>query len=60
LLVQGTQKRLWVLRSCSSRAIKTLFGERFVDAVTLVKNTELRAYQQVISSWEREHLLLNV
>ena len=47
-------------RFTASRAIKTLFGERFVEAVTLVKNTELRAYQQVISSWEREHLLLNV
>ena len=43
-----------------SRAIKQVLGERFVDAVTLVKETELDAYQQVISSWEREHLLLNV
>ncbi len=33
---------------------------RVVEAVTLVKETELDAYQQVISSWEREHLLLNV
>jgi glutamine synthetase len=43
-----------------SRAIKDTLGERFVEAVTLVKETELDAYQQVISSWEREHLLLNV
>jgi glutamine synthetase len=43
-----------------SRALKPVLGERFVDAVTLVKETELDAYQQVISSWEREHLLLNV
>jgi glutamine synthetase len=47
-------------RFTASRAIKTLFGERFIEAVTLVKETELRAYQKVISSWEREHLLLNV
>ncbi|MFQ5774992.1 MAG: glutamine synthetase family protein [Kiloniellaceae bacterium] len=44
----------------ASRPIKQILGERFVNAVTLVKETELDAYQQVISSWEREHLLLNV
>ncbi len=43
-----------------NRAVKEVLGERFVEAVTLVKETELDAYQQVISSWEREHLLLNV
>jgi len=47
-------------RFSGSRPIKTALGEQFVDAVTLVKNAELLAYQQVISSWEREHLLLNV
>jgi len=35
-------------------------GETFVDALIMVKEVEHRAYQQVISSWEREHLLLNV
>lgn len=43
-----------------SRAIKPVLGEKFIDAVTIVKETELLAYQKVISSWEREHLLLNV
>ncbi len=43
-----------------SRAVKEVLGERFVEAATLVKETELDAYQLVISSWEREHLLLNV
>jgi len=43
-----------------TRAIKPIFGTIFIDAVTLVKGAELEAYQQVISSWEREHLLLNV
>ncbi|MEE9194211.1 MAG: glutamine synthetase, partial [Alphaproteobacteria bacterium] len=47
-------------RFTGSRAIKQVLGERFVDAVALVRETELDAYQQVISSWEREHLLLNV
>ncbi len=32
----------------------------FVEVLLAVKQTEHDAYQQVISSWEREHLLLNV
>ena len=43
-----------------TRALKPIFGAIFIEAVTLVKGAELDAYQQVISSWEREHLLLNV
>ena len=39
---------------------KKLLGEEFVAAFTAIKETELDAYQAVISSWEREHLLLNV
>ena len=44
----------------STRALKKVFSQRFIDAVTVVKESELQAYQEVISSWEREHLLLNV
>lgn len=47
-------------RFSSSRPLKNVLGESFVDAVWAVKQAELEAYQQVISSWEREHLLLNV
>ncbi len=43
-----------------SRALKQMLGEDFVEVLTDVRNAELDAYQQVISSWEREHLLLNV
>ncbi len=43
-----------------NKALKGVLGEQFVEAVTVVKETENRAYQKVISSWEREHLLLNV
>ena len=43
-----------------TRALKPVFRDIFIDAVTMVKGEELDAYQQVISSWEREHLLLNV
>ncbi|MDF2095173.1 glutamine synthetase family protein [Aquibaculum arenosum] len=47
-------------RFSSSRPLKNVLGESFIDAVWAVKQSELDAYQQVISSWEREHLLLNV
>ena len=43
-----------------TKALKPVLGALFIQAVTLVKYEELDAYQQVISSWEREHLLLNV
>ncbi|MGF1612138.1 MAG: glutamine synthetase family protein [Kiloniellales bacterium] len=43
-----------------SKQLRNLLGEKFIDAVTQVKEAELVAYQAVISSWEREHLLLNV
>jgi len=43
-----------------SRPLKDVLGERFVGAFNEVKNMEYDAYQRVISSWERENLLLNV
>ena len=44
----------------ASKVLKSVLGQKFIDGVTVVKDTELIAYQAVISSWEREHLLLNV
>ena len=35
-------------------------GKEFVTLYTEIKQTEHDAYQNVISAWEREHLLLNV
>ncbi len=42
------------------KAIRPLLGEKFIRCLVGVKKAELEAYQRVISSWEREHLLLNV
>lgn len=42
------------------KPLREIFGERFVAAVTHVKQAEYDAYQRVISSWEQENLLLNV
>ncbi|MSP83948.1 MAG: glutamine synthetase [Alphaproteobacteria bacterium] len=43
-----------------SKPLKRILGERFVQLLLDVKEAEHDAYQAVISSWEREHLLLNV
>ncbi len=43
-----------------AKPLKEVLGERFVKALIEVKNHEYDLYQQVISSWERENLLLNV
>ena len=38
--------------------VKELLGEAFFLAFCRIKQTELDAYEGVISSWERDHLLL--
>ena len=52
------RRRLALLREC--KPLVDIFGERFVLAYTAVKENEYETFLQVISSWEREHLLLNV
>jgi glutamine synthetase len=49
---------LRLLRDC--RPLMDVIGEHFVKAYAAVKEAEYEAYLQVISAWEREHLLLNV
>ena len=46
------------LRDCGP--LNDLLGDVFVNAYTSVKESEHAAFLHVISSWEREHLLLNV
>jgi glutamine synthetase len=43
-----------------SEPLVKLLSEAFVSAFTIVKEAEYEVFLQVISSWEREHLLLNV
>lgn len=42
------------------KAVKQYLGEEFFDVFYAIKESENYAYQSVISSWEREHLLLRV
>ena len=46
------------LKDC--QPLVDLLGQPFVAAYTIVKQAEYEVFLQVISSWEREHLLLNV
>src|ERR1700680_3278183 len=46
------------LRDCEP--LLQILGDPFVAAYTIVKQAEHEVFLQVISSWEREHLLLNV
>jgi 3-oxoacyl-[acyl-carrier-protein] synthase III len=43
-----------------TKSFKEVLGERFAEAYQDVKNEEMQQYRKVISSWEREFLLLNV
>jgi glutamine synthetase len=43
-----------------SEPLLRVLGEPFIAAFTIVKEAEYEVFLQVISSWEREHLLLNV
>jgi glutamine synthetase len=45
-------------RACAP--VRALLGEAFYTAFAAIKDAELEAFQGVISSWERDHLLLKV
>ncbi len=42
------------------KAVREYLGSDFFEVFHAIKDAELYAYQSVISSWEREHLLLKV
>ena len=43
-----------------TKPLKQVLGEKFVEAYNDVKFQEMQHFRRVISSWEREYLLLNV
>jgi glutamine synthetase len=57
-LPRHLEDAIQALRACTP--IRNLMGELFIDAYCAVKELEFRTYNRVISSWEREHLLLLV
>ncbi|WP_240098785.1 glutamine synthetase family protein [Thermomonas flagellata] len=57
-LPRTLEESLRMLSGC--RALTELLGPRFVEAFVAVKQKEYQTYFRVISSWEREFLLLTV
>jgi glutamine synthetase len=57
-LPRNLEQAVGMLRGCEE--LVDLLGDRFLQAYTAVKESEYDTFLQVISSWEREHLLLNV
>ncbi len=57
-LPRSLEEAIVLLRK--SKPLRAMLGERFVKAYTSVKEKEHQTYLRVISSWEREFLLLNV
>src|SRR5271170_4308253 len=57
-LPRSLDEALTRLRDCEP--LVRLLGEPFIAAYTIVKQAEYEVFLQVISSWERERLLLNV
>lgn len=41
-------------------ALRHVLGDRFIDVYSAIKELEYAEFMQVISPWEREHLLLHV
>jgi glutamine synthetase len=44
----------------SSSAMRKVLGDSFVDMYTGIKQKEYEQFQEIITPWEREHLMLNV
>lgn len=47
-------------RFTNCTVVRAILGDKFFRTFALIKAAELDAYQGVISSWERDHLLLKV
>ena len=57
-LPRSLDEALRQMRGCDE--LTAVLSEPFVEAFAIVKESEYEVFLQVISSWEREHLLLNV
>jgi len=57
-LPRNLDEAIRLLRECDP--LIEILGDSFVSAFALVKEAEYEVFLKVISSWEREHLLLNV
>ena len=49
-----------IISTLTGLLLVLLFGDKFIQLYTSIKLVEFEQFNKVISSWEREHLLLNV
>lgn len=57
-IARSLEEGLRLLEECDE--LREIMGSRFIDAYIGVKRAEFETFHEVISSWEREFLLLNV
>jgi glutamine synthetase len=57
-VARSLEEGLRLLEDCPE--LREIMGSAFVDAYIGVKRAEFETFHEVISSWEREYLLLNV
>ncbi len=57
-VARSLDQALRLLEGCPE--LKEIMGKRFTTAYISVKQAEFETFHEVISSWEREYLLLNV
>ena len=57
-LARTLEEGLRLLEECPELA--DIMGKRFINAYVGVKRSEFETFHEVISSWEREYLLMNV
>lgn len=57
-LPRSLPEALDALETC--KEIREIFGAQFIAVFKAVKSLEYKQYSQIVSSWEREHLLLRV
>ena len=57
-VARNLEHALSLLNDCPE--LEEIFGGLFIKAYSAVKEEEFEAFNRVISSWEREFLLLNV
>ena len=50
----------WLDRFAACEPVRALLGEDFFQTYLRVKSVELDLFQSVVTSWERDHLLLKV
>ncbi len=57
-VARSLEESLRLLEGCPE--LREIMGSRFIDAYIGVKRAEFETFHKVISSWEREYLLLSV